>query len=172
MNRSAVWGPAVWASGLERPTSASCTWGTGRPNDPGWDGGGVQHTLWWAYINVDNVDLNNTICITLVNPLQMLGNNYVLCSGTALLRCGEAQKQLGEAEKKFVQSTNIHFLTPLRSFTEGEYRAIQVIHQTHTQSYTHHHFECGTYLYVLDVTFSVIASLISFFVHSCSVCCL
>nr|XP_046268910.1 endophilin-B1-like [Scatophagus argus] len=45
--------------------------------------------------------------------------------GMALLRCGEAQKQLGEAEKKFVQSTNIHFVTPLRSFSEGEYRAIQ-----------------------------------------------
>ncbi|XP_038585276.1 endophilin-B1-like [Micropterus salmoides] len=45
--------------------------------------------------------------------------------GTALLRCGEAQKQFGETERKFVQSTNIHFLTPLRSFTEGEYRAIQ-----------------------------------------------
>ncbi|XP_034418573.1 endophilin-B1-like [Cyclopterus lumpus] len=45
--------------------------------------------------------------------------------GTALLRCGEAQKQLGEAERKFVQSTNIHFLTPLRSFTEGEYGAMQ-----------------------------------------------
>uniref|UniRef100_A0A3B4FIK8 Endophilin-B1-like n=1 Tax=Pundamilia nyererei TaxID=303518 RepID=A0A3B4FIK8_9CICH len=46
--------------------------------------------------------------------------------GTGLIRCGEAQKQLGEAERKFVQSTNIHFLTPLRSFTEGEYKAIQV----------------------------------------------
>ncbi|KAM9354403.1 endophilin-B1-like [Pholidichthys leucotaenia] len=45
--------------------------------------------------------------------------------GTALIRCGEAQKQFGEAEKKFVQSTNIHFLTPLRSFSEGQYRAIQ-----------------------------------------------
>uniref|UniRef100_A0AAQ5XXH1 BAR domain-containing protein n=1 Tax=Amphiprion ocellaris TaxID=80972 RepID=A0AAQ5XXH1_AMPOC len=45
--------------------------------------------------------------------------------GSALMRCGEAQKQLGEAEKQFVQSANIHFLTPLRSFTEGEYRAIQ-----------------------------------------------
>ncbi|XP_068558477.1 endophilin-B1-like [Cebidichthys violaceus] len=45
--------------------------------------------------------------------------------GTALLRCGEAQKQLGEAERKFVQSTNIHFLSPLRSFTEGEYGAMQ-----------------------------------------------
>ncbi|RVE58536.1 hypothetical protein OJAV_G00210260 [Oryzias javanicus] len=41
------------------------------------------------------------------------------------MRCGETQKQLGETERKFVQSTNIHFLTPLRSFTEGGYRAIQ-----------------------------------------------
>ncbi|XP_071354258.1 endophilin-B1-like isoform X2 [Trachinotus anak] len=45
--------------------------------------------------------------------------------GSALLRCGEVQKQLSEEERKFVQSTNIHFLSPLRSFTEGEYRAIQ-----------------------------------------------
>ncbi|XP_041828876.1 endophilin-B1-like [Melanotaenia boesemani] len=49
--------------------------------------------------------------------------------GTALIRCGEAQKQLGEVERKFVQSTNIHFLTPLRSFTEGEYTAIQNEHK-------------------------------------------
>ncbi|CAN9502465.1 unnamed protein product [Ophioblennius macclurei] len=45
--------------------------------------------------------------------------------GTALLRCGEAQKHLGEAERKFAQSTQIHFLNPLRGFTEGEYRAMQ-----------------------------------------------
>ncbi|KAM9341536.1 endophilin-B1-like [Symphorus nematophorus] len=45
--------------------------------------------------------------------------------GMALLKCGEAQKQLGEAEKKFIQSSNIHFLSPLRSFTEVEYKAIQ-----------------------------------------------
>ncbi|XP_074547647.1 endophilin-B1-like [Halichoeres trimaculatus] len=45
--------------------------------------------------------------------------------GTALLRCGETQKQLGEAERQFVQSTNIHFLTPLKSFSDGEYKAIQ-----------------------------------------------
>lgn len=45
--------------------------------------------------------------------------------GSALVKCGETQKQLGEAEKKFAQSTNIHFLTPLRTFAEGEYRAIQ-----------------------------------------------
>ncbi|XP_063764273.1 endophilin-B1-like isoform X2 [Eleginops maclovinus] len=45
--------------------------------------------------------------------------------GTALLRVGETQKRFGETERNFVQSTNIHFLTPLRSFTEGEYRAMQ-----------------------------------------------
>ncbi|KAK0130625.1 Endophilin-B1 [Merluccius polli] len=45
--------------------------------------------------------------------------------GTSLVRCGEAQKQMGEAERKFVQSCHIHFLSPLRSFTEGEYRAMQ-----------------------------------------------
>ncbi|KAM3870952.1 endophilin-B1-like [Diretmus argenteus] len=45
--------------------------------------------------------------------------------GTSLLRCGEAQKKISEEEKKFAQSTNIHFFTPLRSFTEGEYRDIQ-----------------------------------------------
>lgn len=69
-------------------------------------------------------------------------HQYDCFLGMALLRFGEAQKQLGEAEKKFIQSTNIHFLTPLRSFTEGDYRAIQV---THTYSiHTHHHDDCGT----------------------------
>ncbi|KAM6913046.1 endophilin-B1-like [Xenentodon cancila] len=66
--------------------------------------------------------------------LELLGEEMTLAGlemgsnvpyGTALIKCGEAQKQLGEAEKRFVQSTNIHFLTPLRSFSEGEYRAIQ-----------------------------------------------
>ena len=52
----------------------------------------------------------------------------VVCLGMALLRCGEVQKQLSDAERKFVQSTNIHFLTPLRNFTEGEHRTIQVNH--------------------------------------------
>ncbi|XP_072314202.1 endophilin-B1-like [Eucyclogobius newberryi] len=45
--------------------------------------------------------------------------------GSTLVRIGETQKQLGEAERKFSQSTNIHFLTPLRGFTEEQYRAMQ-----------------------------------------------
>lgn len=54
--------------------------------------------------------------------------------GASLLKCAEVQKQLGTAERKFVQSTNIHFLTPLRKFTEVEYKAIQV-----TSSSVSHH---------------------------------
>ncbi|XP_034051113.1 uncharacterized protein LOC117532008 [Thalassophryne amazonica] len=45
--------------------------------------------------------------------------------GAALLRCGDAQKHLGEADKHFVQSAHIHFLAPLLTFTDGEYRTIQ-----------------------------------------------
>lgn len=58
----------------------------------------------------------------------------VLSSGKALLTCGEAQKQLSEAERKFVQSTNILFLNPLRNFTEAEYGSIQVHAHTHAHS--------------------------------------
>lgn len=56
----------------------------------------------------------------------VLIQQHAVSAGISLLRCGEAQKQLGEAEKKFVQSTDIHFLTPLRSFSDGEYKALQV----------------------------------------------
>ncbi|KAF3845217.1 hypothetical protein F7725_008380 [Dissostichus mawsoni] len=59
---------------------------------------------------------------------QIISQTEVLLqpnAGTALLRFGETQKRLGETERNLVQSTNIHFLTPLRSFTEGEYRAMQ-----------------------------------------------
>ncbi|XP_057715301.1 endophilin-B1-like [Corythoichthys intestinalis] len=45
--------------------------------------------------------------------------------GTSLLRCGEVQKQLGEAQRKFAQSANIHFLSPLRRFGASEYKTMQ-----------------------------------------------
>ncbi|XP_051941549.1 endophilin-B1-like [Hippocampus zosterae] len=45
--------------------------------------------------------------------------------GTSLLRCGEAQKQLGEAQRKFAQSASIHFLSPLRRFGVCEYKIMQ-----------------------------------------------
>ncbi|XP_077396166.1 endophilin-B1-like [Festucalex cinctus] len=54
--------------------------------------------------------------------LEMGTNSHY---GTSLLRCGEAQKQLGEAQRKFAQSANIHFLSPLRRFGAYEYRTMQ-----------------------------------------------
>ncbi|XP_061750129.1 endophilin-B1-like isoform X1 [Nerophis ophidion] len=52
-----------------------------------------------------------------------MGNNTPY--GRALLRCGEAQKQFGEAQRHFVQSANIHFVTPLQHFTNCDYKVIQ-----------------------------------------------
>lgn len=65
-----------------------------------------------------DIQVNRWVCV--------LSQQHAVSAGMSLLRCGEAQKQLGEAEKKFVQSTDIHFLTPLRSFSDGEYKALQV----------------------------------------------
>lgn len=64
-----------------------------------------------------------------------LSERFAASAGTSLLRCGEAQKQMGEAEKKFVQSADIHFLSPLRSFSDGQYKALQV----HTRARHHRH---------------------------------
>ncbi|XP_031415434.1 endophilin-B1-like isoform X4 [Clupea harengus] len=44
--------------------------------------------------------------------------------GNALIKCGEAEKQLGSAEREFVQSSAINFIAPLRNFIEGDYKTI------------------------------------------------
>ncbi|XP_061406624.1 endophilin-B1 isoform X4 [Lethenteron reissneri] len=44
--------------------------------------------------------------------------------GGALIKVGESQKLLGLAEKEFVQASTINFLTPLRNFLEGDYKAM------------------------------------------------
>ncbi|XP_066507940.1 endophilin-B1-like isoform X2 [Hoplias malabaricus] len=44
--------------------------------------------------------------------------------GSALIKCGETEKQLGSAEKEFIHSSAINFLTPFRNFIEGDYRTI------------------------------------------------
>ncbi|XP_031570585.1 endophilin-B1-like isoform X2 [Actinia tenebrosa] len=45
--------------------------------------------------------------------------------GGALIKCGETEKKLGQAEKEFMRKTNSHFLQPLRSFLEGDMKTIQ-----------------------------------------------
>uniref|UniRef100_A0A4W4GBG6 SH3 domain-containing GRB2-like protein B1 n=1 Tax=Electrophorus electricus TaxID=8005 RepID=A0A4W4GBG6_ELEEL len=44
--------------------------------------------------------------------------------GSALIKCGETEKQLGGAEKEFIQASAINFLTPFRSFIDGDYKTI------------------------------------------------
>ncbi|KAK6325376.1 hypothetical protein J4Q44_G00047180 [Coregonus suidteri] len=45
--------------------------------------------------------------------------------GSTLIKCGELERQIGVANKKLIQSTDINFLSPLRRFTDQEYTVIQ-----------------------------------------------
>uniref|UniRef100_H3DNQ7 Endophilin-B1 n=1 Tax=Tetraodon nigroviridis TaxID=99883 RepID=H3DNQ7_TETNG len=44
--------------------------------------------------------------------------------GNALMKCGEAEKLIGGAEREFMQGAAINFLTPLRNFLEGDFKTI------------------------------------------------
>uniref|UniRef100_A0A4X2L019 Endophilin-B2 n=1 Tax=Vombatus ursinus TaxID=29139 RepID=A0A4X2L019_VOMUR len=44
--------------------------------------------------------------------------------GKTLLKVGETEKRLGAAERDFIHSASINFLTPLRNFLEGDWRTI------------------------------------------------
>uniref|UniRef100_A0AAX7U4J8 Endophilin-B1 n=1 Tax=Astatotilapia calliptera TaxID=8154 RepID=A0AAX7U4J8_ASTCA len=49
--------------------------------------------------------------------------------GNTLEKVGECEKRLGEAEKEFLQTSAISFLTPLRNFLEGDWRTISAEHE-------------------------------------------
>ncbi|XP_043843617.1 endophilin-B2 isoform X9 [Dromiciops gliroides] len=44
--------------------------------------------------------------------------------GKTLIKVGETEKRLGAAERDFIHSASINFLTPLRNFLEGDWRTI------------------------------------------------
>ncbi|XP_051492211.1 endophilin-B2 isoform X5 [Apus apus] len=44
--------------------------------------------------------------------------------GKTLIKVGETQRRLGAAERDFIHSASITFLTPLRNFLEGDWRTI------------------------------------------------
>ncbi|XP_076837534.1 endophilin-B1b isoform X2 [Brachyhypopomus gauderio] len=44
--------------------------------------------------------------------------------GSALIKCGETEKQVGSAEKELIHASAINFLAPIRSFIEGDYKTI------------------------------------------------
>lgn len=47
-------------------------------------------------------------------------------SGTTLITVGEYQRRLGGAEREFLHTSAINFLTPLRNFLEGDWKTISV----------------------------------------------
>ncbi|XP_035279195.1 endophilin-B1b [Anguilla anguilla] len=44
--------------------------------------------------------------------------------GNALIKCGETERQIGGAEREFIQSSANNFLTPFRNFIEGDFQTI------------------------------------------------
>nr|XP_020650614.1 endophilin-B2 isoform X2 [Pogona vitticeps] len=46
--------------------------------------------------------------------------------GKTLIKVGETERRLGGAERDFIHSASINFLTPLRNFLEGDWRTISV----------------------------------------------
>ncbi|XP_052722179.1 endophilin-B1-like isoform X4 [Crassostrea angulata] len=45
--------------------------------------------------------------------------------GNALVKCGQAQLRIGNAEREFIQTTSNNFLQPLHNFLEGDMKTIQ-----------------------------------------------
>uniref|UniRef100_A0A8P4GIE0 Endophilin-B1 n=1 Tax=Dicentrarchus labrax TaxID=13489 RepID=A0A8P4GIE0_DICLA len=57
--------------------------------------------------------------------------------GSTLIEVGECERRLGAAEREFLQTSAISFLTPLRNFLEGDWRTISVSlkHRTNPLQY-------------------------------------
>jgi len=49
-----------------------------------------------------------------------------IVAGKTLIKVGETQRRLGAAERDFIHSASINYLTPLRNFLEGDWRTISV----------------------------------------------
>uniref|UniRef100_A0AAY4D832 Endophilin-B1 n=1 Tax=Denticeps clupeoides TaxID=299321 RepID=A0AAY4D832_9TELE len=70
---------------------------------------------------------------TRMNNHELLGQSMIdsgnefgpgTAYGNALIKCGETQKQVGSAEREFIQSSANNFLTPFRNFLEGDFKTI------------------------------------------------
>jgi hypothetical protein len=46
--------------------------------------------------------------------------------GKTLIKVSEAEKRLGAAERDFIHTASLSFLTPLRNFLEGDWKTISV----------------------------------------------
>ncbi|XP_029385222.1 endophilin-B1a isoform X2 [Echeneis naucrates] len=70
---------------------------------------------------------------TRMNNHELLGQSMIdsgnefgpgTAYGNALIKCGETEKQIGGAEREFIQSSAINFLTPFRNFLDGDFKTI------------------------------------------------
>ncbi|KAI5105767.1 endophilin-B1, partial [Silurus meridionalis] len=70
---------------------------------------------------------------TRLNNHEMLGQSMIdsgnefgpgTAYGNALMKSGETENQIGAAEREFIQSSAINFLTPFRNFLEGDFKTI------------------------------------------------
>ncbi|XP_067434528.1 endophilin-B1a [Thunnus thynnus] len=70
---------------------------------------------------------------TRMNNHELLGQSMIesgnefgpgTAYGNALIKCGETEKQIGGAEREFIHSSAINFLTPFRNFLEGDFKTI------------------------------------------------
>src|SRR6218665_338454 len=58
---------------------------------------------------------------------SVIKQRYVTIAGSTLIRCGQTQQKLGQAQRDFIQSAHANFLQPFSSFLEGDMKTIQVV---------------------------------------------
>lgn len=56
----------------------------------------------------------------------LLFHPTTLFPGKTLIKVSEAEKRLGAAERDFIHTASLSFLTPLRNFLEGDWKTISV----------------------------------------------
>ncbi|MEQ2157687.1 hypothetical protein GOODEAATRI_004244, partial [Goodea atripinnis] len=70
--------------------------------------------------------------------------------GSTLITVGEYQKKLGEAEREFLHTSAVTFLSPLRNFLEGDWRTISLNHlrclQEFAEAQATYYAQCHHYM--------------------------
>lgn len=67
------------------------------------------------------------LCLTAWGSTAWTWPHAQPCSpGKTLLKVSEAEKRLGAAERDFIHTASVSFLTPLRNFLEGDWKTISV----------------------------------------------
>lgn len=70
---------------------------------------------------------------TRMNNHELLGQSLIdagselgpgTAYGNALIKCGEAEKQIGGAGRELIQGAAINFLTPFKNFLDGDFKTI------------------------------------------------